>query len=163
MNSNLDNIPDFTNPNLGVRMEVYPNGNRTKHREIARHTHVEEFASSIMYVQFAANKIFLMLALLAFCPTRVSKRPLLLPCIENSHVITDYPVFSVSLYSAAVDISSVHNIKDRRRRGQNSPINPPDKRVRSQEPNRAAQQSINHAGRETIAEEQQPAHEAFNV
>jgi hypothetical protein len=64
---------------------------------------------------FAANILFLMLALLAFCPTRVSKRPLLLPCIENSHVITDYPVVLVSLYSAAVNISSVHILKDGRR------------------------------------------------
>ena len=44
------------------------------------------------------------------------ERPLLLPCIENSHVITVYPVLLVSFYSAAVHISSVHNLKDRSRR-----------------------------------------------
>jgi hypothetical protein len=60
-------------------MEVYPNENRTRHRKIARNTHAEEFASSIMYVQFAANKMFLMLALLGICLTRASRKAIAPP------------------------------------------------------------------------------------
>jgi hypothetical protein len=97
-------------------MEVYPNENRTRHRKIARHIQVEDFASSIIYVQYAANTLFLVFALLGICPTKASRKALLHPCIENSHVITVYPVFLVSLYSAAVDVSSVRNLKDGRRR-----------------------------------------------
>jgi hypothetical protein len=79
MNSLLDDISDFTTPiceqeRRFILIKVGPETGK-----IARHVHVEEFAISIMYVQYAANTSFFVLALLGICPTRASRKAIAPP------------------------------------------------------------------------------------
>ncbi len=69
------------------------------------------------------------------------EKPLLHPFIETVVSLPNIQSFLISFYSAANDLSSVLSLEDRRWRDmeKDSPIYSPDKRVRSQEPNRAAQ------------------------
>jgi hypothetical protein len=79
MNSFLDNIPDFTTPTWEQERRFIRIKVGLKTGKIAKHVHAEEFAISIMYVQYAANTLFVVLALLGICPTRASRKAIAPP------------------------------------------------------------------------------------
>jgi len=64
------------------------------------------------------------------------------PELHQVMLFTDYPVILISFYSA---------------------INPPNKGIRSQEPDRPTQQPIHHTRHETITEKQQAGHKPLDM
>jgi len=79
VNSFLDNIPDFTTPTWEQERRFIPVKVGPNTGKIAKHVHVEEFAISIKYVQYASNTLFFVLALLGICPTRASRKAIAPP------------------------------------------------------------------------------------